>query len=99
MVDKVDVRNVVLCAGVLLLLTTPALTAGNYDNLPLVIEPNEGLAGPGVDFVSRGPGYTLLLSRQGATFNPSLGNPFDFAHGGCRCQRVGRGQGRRGSSR
>lgn len=33
-----------------------------YGTLPLAFEPNEGQAGSEADFVSRGPGYSLLLS-------------------------------------
>ncbi|MGQ0669172.1 MAG: DUF7948 domain-containing protein [Actinomycetota bacterium] len=33
----------------------------SYGNLPLVFEPNVGQAGSGVEFISRGRGYVLLL--------------------------------------
>ena len=37
-----------------------------YTNLPQSFEPNRGQADTQVDFISHGPGFTLLLSRQQA---------------------------------
>jgi uncharacterized repeat protein (TIGR01451 family) len=34
--------------------------------LPLIFEPNQGQADPGVKFLARGPGYSLLLEANGA---------------------------------
>jgi hypothetical protein len=43
-------------------------------DLPLSFEPNRGQTGVGVQFVARGPGYTLYLNDQGPSFqfSPSL---------------------------
>ncbi len=39
---------------------------GGLENLPLIFEANQGQAGPGINFVSRGDRYTLLLSADHA---------------------------------
>ncbi|MGH7815675.1 MAG: hypothetical protein ACREQI_16935, partial [Candidatus Binataceae bacterium] len=38
-----------------------------YGNLPLSFEPNRGQTDSRVKFLSRGPGYTLFLTPDGAT--------------------------------
>ncbi len=43
-----------------------ALLRSQYANLPLAFEANHGQAPPEVDFLSRGGGYTLLLTRAEA---------------------------------
>ncbi len=45
-----------------------AATAQKYDRVPLSFEPNVGQFDPRVRFVARGPGYTLFLTKSGATF-------------------------------
>jgi uncharacterized protein (TIGR03437 family) len=42
--------------------------AANYGKLPLSFEPNHGQTDPGVQFLSRGAGYTIFLSPASATF-------------------------------
>jgi hypothetical protein len=37
----------------------------NYGRLPLSFEKNEGQSDPRVEFISRGPGYTMFLTRGG----------------------------------
>ncbi|MEN6605243.1 MAG: SBBP repeat-containing protein [Bryobacteraceae bacterium] len=39
-----------------------ASAAAFYQELPLAFEPNMGQAGPGVQFLARGPGYAIFLS-------------------------------------
>jgi photosystem II stability/assembly factor-like uncharacterized protein len=43
--------------------------ARNYGELPLSFERNDGQAGSDVKFISRGPGYDLLLTSDGAVLN------------------------------
>jgi Chitobiase/beta-hexosaminidase C-terminal domain/Beta-propeller repeat/NHL repeat len=40
--------------------------AANYDKLPLSFEPNQGQTDPSVKFISRGSGYALFLTGDGA---------------------------------
>lgn len=53
-----------------LVLATAALADGGLAArlaaLPLAFEPNVGQTAAGVDFLARGPGYTILLSGRGA---------------------------------
>lgn len=42
--------------------------SGSFGQLPFVFEKNQGQADESVQFLGRGPGYTLLLRDQGATF-------------------------------
>jgi hypothetical protein len=44
----------------------PPGTVVHRDSLPLSFEPNQGQADPAARFVSRGAGYTVLLSEMGA---------------------------------
>lgn len=54
--------------------TPPASAAKDaYVALPLRFEPNVGQADDGVTFLSRGDGYTMLLTRRGAVLK--LGRP------------------------
>lgn len=51
--------------------TTPSNTAGiqaAYGRLPLAFEANHGQTDPSVDFLVRGPGYTLFLTGGDAVF-------------------------------
>ena len=48
--------------------------ANAYARLPLSFEPNAGRFGPQVDFVSRGPGYTLSLQAGEAVLGLSAGS-------------------------
>ena len=51
----------------------PSGTADALNNLPLFFETNQGQADPQVRYLSRGPGYALLLSDTGIlTIGPSL---------------------------
>ncbi len=43
-----------------------AQAAKNYGRLPLSFEANQGQADPGVEFLSRGDGYSLFLTDSGA---------------------------------
>jgi hypothetical protein len=45
--------------------TTPHLSAG-YGQMPLSFEPNQGQTAAPVQFLSRGPGYTLFLTPTSA---------------------------------
>ena len=49
--------------------------AANYGNLPLSFEKNQGQADPSVNFLSRGSGYSLFLTDEGAVL--ALGKPAD----------------------
>lgn len=42
--------------------------SGSFGELPFIFEENQGQAEKTVKFLGRGPGYTLLLTDQGATF-------------------------------
>ena len=58
-----------------------ALLAG----LPIIFEPNQGQADlnpsdPRAEFVSRGPGYSLFLGREGAILSRVSQKPVDRAH-------------------
>jgi hypothetical protein len=59
-----------LAATILVLAQTPAQVRQlptAYGKLPLSFEPNQGQAGPSVQFLSHGQSYTLLLSHGEAT--------------------------------
>src|SRR5215475_3891331 len=43
-----------------------ARLAESFGKLPLRFEQNVGQAGPDVRYISRGPGYSLLVTSQGA---------------------------------
>lgn len=45
--------------------------------LPLAFETNLGQAEAAIDFISRGPGYTLLLAADGARFSTALSDRAD----------------------
>ena len=47
----------------------PLHSAANYGNLPLAFEPNQGQTDPQVQFLSRGRGYTLFITPQGAVLS------------------------------
>jgi hypothetical protein len=67
----------------------PPTAAGAIDalaNLPLAFEPNLGQAGPGTDFVARGPGFRLGLGATEAAIDLSGG---DDAAGPLRLRLVG----------
>ncbi len=69
-------RDFAFCALLVSLFSLPALSSvsvvKNYGNLPLRFEPNQGQAAPGVDFVSRGAGYSMLAGAGRMSFE--LGN-------------------------
>ncbi|MDQ6613176.1 MAG: SBBP repeat-containing protein [Actinomycetota bacterium] len=50
-----------------------AMAARALGHLPLAFEPNVAESAPGADFVARGPGYSLALSRGGATLAARTG--------------------------
>ena len=43
--------------------------------LPLIFEPNQGQAGPGVKFLARGAGYSLFLDNSGIVLGMQTGRP------------------------
>ena len=47
--------------------------ASAFVDLPLSFEPNQGQSEAGIQFVARGPGYTLLLNNEQASFQFSGG--------------------------
>jgi hypothetical protein len=65
--------GLVATAAAAMAATPPALQnariARNYGQLPLRFEPNRGQADPGVDFLSRGEGYTLYLTGREAVLS------------------------------
>lgn len=44
-------------------------TASDYKTLPVYFEPNRGQTDPRVRFLSRGPGYTVFLTRDGTVLS------------------------------
>ena len=61
---------------------TSARAAESYGRLPLRFEANQGQAGPGIDFLSRGAGYSLLLGPTQAVF--ALQHPYSSNDSGGR---------------
>ncbi len=65
-------------AGALFALAAPLAAASTthnvYHRLPLSFERNAGQTSRRVDFISRGPGYTLFLQRNEAVFRLREGN-------------------------
>ncbi|HYP25858.1 MAG TPA: SBBP repeat-containing protein [Blastocatellia bacterium] len=59
---------------------TSARVGEAYGNLPLRFEANRGQAGRGIDFLSRGAGYSLLLGSTQAVF--ALSHPSSTDSGG-----------------
>ena len=47
----------------------PLHQVADYGNLPLAFEPNQGQTDPQVQFLSRGRGYTLFITPQGAVLS------------------------------
>src|SRR5579863_1138608 len=66
----VYVVGVALAAGVSpQLRMAGAAEAASYATLPLSFEPNQGQTDPQVQFLSRGAGYTLFLTRDAAVLS------------------------------
>src|SRR5262249_19916878 len=58
----------------------PSAAADAFGKLPLSFEPNVGQADAAVRYLSRGPGYALLLSDNEAVLHLSSGDPASGQH-------------------
>jgi hypothetical protein len=70
-------KMILQVAMFMLVVGVKPVMAQPYGNLPLAFEPNQGQSGSGVKFLSRGAGYTVLLTETGAvlTLNDGGGSP------------------------